>query len=719
VTAEPESDGEYAAKLRQSALDSALVRALDIAEFTSALRKDPTLDKEALRGHVLDQRDEIWQQTEHLLRLVLQARPAQLRRLPSESIRPAVVTAIWLLDLAALVVLLVVYHDFGNGRATSWHSFASGVLLMGLLVIPALLTQNSPGGEPPAVRTALQNYRVAVRDQQVIPRIREAFNELGTPADPSLLRPVDAPGLSEQLDPQYEVATSAARRLLDRVASVSSASLGIAGPRGVGKSTLLRALCSGRLTGGVVQGRPQLGIYVPAPVRYEASEFIPFLFAELCREIAGPLERQLAVAAARHEQLRLRLLVTMAGAACGVFAAAGISAAAGRTPSSLALSTAGFGAGSVLALFAVFLLWGRAVSGRRTVRTPLQREALRHLQSLRYLETTTNERSTGATIGSWTLGVKDAKTLAGQPLTLPEVLGRYKEFLAQVTETRRVVIGIDELDRIASTADAQRFLNDIKGLFGQPGCFYVVSVSEDAMAAFDRRGFPLRDAFDSAFDEVVYVDYLTADESAELLDRRVTDLPMPARLACHVLAGGLPREVIRVARDVVAAGRDGPVPLVDGMEQVLRSRLERHLRTLELAATARLRPDGDHPLLRWCHSLPRSEGSLLLNATAVESICAQALASEQDLVELLLGFATDAYQSDTLLVLSRRLAKAPASDGHGDDDALDLVTSLTASRQALALSPARAWDICGETRALLGLKPTPYPVAELLPAGLT
>ena len=38
-----------------------------------------------------------------------------------------------------------------------------------------------------------------------------------------------------------------------------------------------------------------------------------------------------------------------------------------------------------------------------------------------------------------------------------------------------------------------------------PHCYYLISVSDDALAAYEMRGLPVRDAFDSAFDEVIHV----------------------------------------------------------------------------------------------------------------------------------------------------------------------------------------------------------------------
>lgn len=88
-----------------------------------------------------------------------------------------------------------------------------------------------------------------------------------------------------------------------------------------------------------------------------------------------------------------------------------------------------------------------------------------------------------------------------------------------------------------------------------PHCYYLISVSDDALAAYEMRGLPVRDAFDSAFDEVIHVRYLDLEGSLRLLKKRVL-MPDPFVWLCHCLSGGLPRDLIRAARHVViAAGR--------------------------------------------------------------------------------------------------------------------------------------------------------------------
>ncbi len=91
----------------------------------------------------------------------------------------------------------------------------------------------------------------------------------------------------------------------------------------------------------------------------------------------------------------------------------------------------------------------------------------------------------------------------------------------------------------------------VKSVFNISRCFYLISVSEDALASFDRRGAGLRDGFDSALNDIVYVGYLKLDQSRNLLSRRVLRLDDPFVQICHMISGGLPRDLIRHARTIL------------------------------------------------------------------------------------------------------------------------------------------------------------------------
>jgi Cdc6-like AAA superfamily ATPase len=147
--------------------------------------------------------------------------------------------------------------------------------------------------------------------------------------------------------------------------------------------------------------------------------------------------------------------------------------------------------------------------------------------------------------------INSAISLAENQLSLPEIVTIFRNFLEKISKDSVVIIGIDELDKLNSDEEAQRFLNEIKAIFGIKNVFYLVSVSENAMSSFERRGLPFRDAFDSSFDKILYVDYLNLEGAKQLIQRRVIGFPIPFLCLCYCMSGGLARDMIRICRDIL------------------------------------------------------------------------------------------------------------------------------------------------------------------------
>jgi hypothetical protein len=204
--------------------------------------------------------------------------------------------------------------------------------------------------------------------------------------------------------------------------------------------------------------------------------------------------------------------------------------------------------------------------------------------------------------------VKSDRSWAEKPRSLPDIVEDYRRYLEQIVGSdenpyEQVLICIDELDKLASDEIAERFLNGIKSVFNQKRCYYLVSVSENAMSSFERRGLPIRDVFDSSFDEVIYVDNLKLAESKRLLSRRVLNLPDPFACFAHVLSGGLPRDLLRVGRamfDARVTEKSNDMGAV--CRAVVANELSAKLRAIAVAA-------------RKCPSLPRSLINDMLSAT--------------------------------------------------------------------------------------------------------
>ena len=227
-----------------------------------------------------------------------------------------------------------------------------------------------------------------------------------------------------------------------------------------------------------------------------------------------------------------------------------------------------------------------SAGGALARRLRVEQVAREHLRRIRYLQThTSNWTGKVAAPGSLKLPLSVEATVGGsrsaaeQPLTFPEVLELLKSFLTEVVSgDERAIIGIDELDKIGSEADAERFLNEIKAIFNLANCYFLISVSEDAVASFERRGMPLRDVFDSAFDDMLRVDHFNLDDAEELLSGRTVRVSLPFMALCHALSGGLPRDLIRIARRLFALRDEGEGATLDALcgqvvaEEVLAKR---------------------------------------------------------------------------------------------------------------------------------------------------
>jgi hypothetical protein len=193
---------------------------------------------------------------------------------------------------------------------------------------------------------------------------------------------------------------------------------------------------------------------------------------------------------------------------------------------------------------------------RRSSRDPLVARARDWLEELRFQQSFSSGWS-----GSLKLpiglegGINNAVSLSKNQYTLPEIARAFEDFVGLISGSRRVIVEIDELDKIDSYEAAQRFMNDIKMIFGLPNCFYLISVSENALSAFERRGLPFRDAFDSSFDAMIHVDYLRREQAFLLIRRRVIGLPVPFLAFCYALSGGLPRDLIRTCREIFAQAK--------------------------------------------------------------------------------------------------------------------------------------------------------------------
>ena len=453
------------------------------------------------------------------------------------------------------------------------------------------------------------------------PQVNTLINHYEDSSYHSKLPAIPGSGLAEVFHPEYEVPTAVGDKLSGLFTHMPGGSIGLSGLRGSGKTTLIRSLCQTR--GSSAEGGPSLGFVVSAPVRYEPRDFVLYLFARLCQEIlgirSGGEPSQLAAGSAPASTQRS----TPTGLAAGPIAllAAGLIAlAAGTVELASARSHISFGqqlktimgnssvriaAGFVLVslgagLISISLYMLRKYRRDRRDRRlraadddpaswapdSLVQSAREWLAEIRYQLTYTSGWSGSLNVSVVQASANRSTEAEERERTLPNVIAGYRDLAEAVSRQGvRLFIGIDELDKISSDEDAERFLNEIKAIFGIDGCFYLVSVSENAMSSFERRGLPFRDIFDSTFDEIVRIERFTYAQSRLLIERR-TIMPEPFIALCHCVSGGLPRDLIRTARTLY---RLNAKPALGGsLENITRALITEDLRAKTAASWVEL-----------------------------------------------------------------------------------------------------------------------------------
>ena len=203
-----------------------------------------------------------------------------------------------------------------------------------------------------------------------------------------------------------------------------------------------------------------------------------------------------------------------------------------------------------------FILRG-VINGRLLA---LVRASEEFLQFLDYSEG--REVSRGLFLRGLSLNMK--RNLTSRSLTLQSLTDRYLVYIRSLREyyNGKLIVVIDELDKVSDPGEIRNMLLELKGALFEDGCYYLISISEDAARAFRGRFTEGRDIFESSFDDIIEIDRIGTNTAHRMVnlrlatDRRLPKMKTEAIDVLTMFSGGIPREIVRHLREsVIAEGR--------------------------------------------------------------------------------------------------------------------------------------------------------------------
>jgi hypothetical protein len=334
---------------------------------------------------------------------------------------------------------------------------------------------------------------------------------------------------------------------------------GVGGARGAGKTWLLRRAADW------ANDHDGVGVYFPSPSAYDASAFL----SGLCQALATKVEERLrpprsvftpALEVINRRSVQVGTLATVLGALALWQRRRLASESLGSLLPLLLLTV-----GVAVVYVAVPLAWRRSMLQRHPIRR-LYLKSIALQRWIQYASATKSVSEFALEAGKGLVGkgkTSEELALSERPVTelalvtefrsLAEEVARALAFvaraLAEGPDTRKVVVAIDELDKIGAIDDVRRLLRSVKGVLDPMGVILLVSVSDEAVTHLGLAGLRGRDEVSSSFTTMMRVAPLSVEQCKELVSH-VTDCRVnSAADALVALTGGNQREIVRLLDD--------------------------------------------------------------------------------------------------------------------------------------------------------------------------
>jgi len=176
------------------------------------------------------------------------------------------------------------------------------------------------------------------------------------------------------------------------------------------------------------------------------------------------------------------------------------------------------------------------------------------LEHLKYQTTITSHKEASASIWKLAANFAKSKELETRPISLPGMTSDCSSFLSKVAEVYggKIVICLDELDKITETKELTELLKGVKGILGQDKTYFLLTVSEDALAQFSTRLTSERGMFESSLNDILFLDRVSFTTAQNIIKEMLVlddDFITPRfSLNCRLIwlfGSGIPREIKR------------------------------------------------------------------------------------------------------------------------------------------------------------------------------
>ena len=123
-----------------------------------------------------------------------------------------------------------------------------------------------------------------------------------------------------------------------------------------------------------------------------------------------------------------------------------------------------------------------------------------------------------------------------------------KEDNPQNTEPFKIIIAIDELDKILDTEKLHNMLKSMKAIFEIEDVYYFLSISEDALETYRLRHVDTKNEIDSAFTHIIPIPPMDAPGSLAFFIEHHEHWQPELLPAAIVFGGGVPRDMHRISQ---------------------------------------------------------------------------------------------------------------------------------------------------------------------------